>query len=107
MSLSAKQIRELGICWNSVIRKLFNYNKWESVKGVLHGLGRLNISHLIMLQKVKFYKHLFLSANSMLYNVFNFAMVHNYSGDDMLRTVFMPQCLAVHLVYQLFEDYVG
>jgi len=25
----------------------------------------------------------------------------------MLRTVFMPQCLAVHLVYQLFEDYVG
>jgi len=49
MSLSAKQIRELGICWNSVIRKLFNYNKWKSVKGVLHGLGRLNISHLIML----------------------------------------------------------
>jgi len=35
------------------------------------------------------------------------AMVHNYSGDDMLRTVFMPRCLAVHLVYQLFEDYVG
>jgi len=43
----------------------------------------------------------------MLYNVFNFAMVPKYSGDDMLRTVFMPQCLAVDLVYQLFEDYVG
>jgi len=43
----------------------------------------------------------------MLYNVFNFAMVHNYSSDDMLRTVFMPQCLAVDLVYRLFEDYVG
>ena len=49
MSLSAKQISELGVCWNSVIRKLFNYNKWESVKGVLHGLGYLNVSHLIML----------------------------------------------------------
>ena len=60
-----------------------------------------------MLRKVKFYKYLFLSANCMLYNVFNFAMVHNYCGDDMLRTVFMPQCLAVDLVYQLFEDYVG
>jgi len=71
MSLSAKQIRELGICWNSVIDKLFKYIKWESVNGVLHGLGRLNISHLIMLQKVTFNKHLFLSANSMLYNVFN------------------------------------
>jgi len=43
----------------------------------------------------------------MLYNVFNFAMVHNYCGDDMLRTVFMPQYLAVDLVYRLFEDYVG
>ena len=107
MSLSAKQISELGVCWNSVIRKLFNYNKWESVKGVLHGLGRLNISHLIMLRKVKFYKHLFLSANSVLHNVFNFVLVHNYSGDDMLRTVFMPLCLAVDLVYHLFDDYVG
>ena len=60
-----------------------------------------------LLQKVKFYKHLFLSANSMLYNVFNFAMVHNYFSDDKLRTVFMPQCLAVDLIYHLFEDYVG
>ena len=51
VSLSAKQISELGVCWNSVICKLFNYNKWESVKGVLHGLGRLNISDLIMLRK--------------------------------------------------------
>ena len=45
--------------------------------------NRLNISHLIMLRKVKFYKHLFLSANSVLHNVFNFVLVHNYSGDDM------------------------
>jgi len=96
-----------SICWNSVICKLFNYNKWEFVKGVLHGLGRLNISHLIMLREVKFYKHLFLSANSMLYNVFNFATVHNYSGDDMLQTVFIPQCLALDLVCHLFDDYVG
>ena len=51
--------------YNSVIRKLFNYKNWESVKGILHGLGRLNISHLIILRKVKFYKH-FLSADSCL-----------------------------------------
>ena len=59
------------------------------------GLGRRNVSHLIRLHKVTFYNHLFLS-NSMSYNVFNFALVlHNYSGDDMLRTVFMPQYLLV------------
>ena len=66
MSLSAKQISELGVCWNSVILYLYNYNKWESVKGVLHGLGRLNVSHMIMIRKVKFYKHLFLAAKAAL-----------------------------------------
>jgi len=108
MSLSAKQISELGICWNSVICKLFNYqyNKWESVKGVLHGLGHLNIAHLIMLGKVKFYNHLSLSADSLLYNAFNFALLHNCSDDDMLQTVFVPQYLAADFVHRLFEDYV-
>jgi len=53
MSLSIKQINELGVCWNSVIRRLFNYHKWESVNGALHGLGRLNIPHLMVLRKVK------------------------------------------------------
>jgi len=37
----------------------------------------------------------------------NFSVVNNYFGDDMLLTVFMPQYLAVDLVYQLFDDYVG
>jgi len=48
-----------------------------------------------MLRKVKFYKHLVLSANNVLHNVFNFALVHNYSGDDMLQTVFVPLCEVV------------
>ena len=46
-------------------------------KVVLHGLGRLNISHLIMLRKVQCHKRLFLSTNSVLFNTFNFALVHN------------------------------
>jgi len=76
-------------------------------KGVLHGLGLLNISHLIVLQKVKFYKHLCLSSNSILYNLFYFTLRHNYTRDNMLKTVFMPQCSAVDLVYHLFDVYVG
>ena len=50
---------------------------------------------------------MFLLANSMLHNVFNFTLVHNYSGDGMLRTVFKPQYLADDFVCRLFEDYVG
>jgi len=34
--------------------------------------------------------YLFLSANSVLWNVFHFTLLHNYYGDAMLRTVFMP-----------------
>jgi len=53
LSLTTKQIDELNVCWNSVIRKVFGYHKWESVSAL--GLGRLNVKHLIMLRKVKFY----------------------------------------------------
>ena len=30
-----------------------------------------------------------------------------YTSDNMLRTVFMPQCPAVNLVYHLSDVYVG
>jgi len=56
-----------------------------------------------MLRKVKFYKHLFLSANSVLHYV-QFCIGIDY-GDGMLRTVFMPLYLAVDL--HLVDDYVG
>ena len=29
---------ELNVCWNSVVRKVFGYHKWESVSAVLLGL---------------------------------------------------------------------
>jgi len=77
------------------------------VKGVLHGLGHLNISQLIMLQKVRFYKHMFLSANSytsVMCNMFSFTLLHNYTSDNVLHTVFIPQCLAFDVVYCLFNN---
>jgi len=42
-----------------------------------------------------------------LCNVFHFTLIHNYYGDAMLRTVFMPLYLAVELVFQSFADHVG
>ena len=49
LSLKSKEIDELNVCWNNVIRRLFNYNQWESVKVVLAALDRLNLSHLNMI----------------------------------------------------------
>jgi len=31
LHLSAKQTTELNVCWNMVFRRIFSYNKWESV----------------------------------------------------------------------------
>ena len=37
-----------------------------STKAVLMGLRRLNIKHLVMLKKIKIYRHLFLAYDSFL-----------------------------------------
>jgi len=48
LCLTTKQITELNVCWNNVVKRLFRFNKWASVSAMLLGLGRLNINHLIM-----------------------------------------------------------
>jgi len=58
LSLKSKQLDELNVCWNNVIRRIFNYNKWESVKSVLFHINRLNITHLIMMRNINFYRRL-------------------------------------------------
>jgi len=35
LKLHSKQISELNACWNNVIRIIFGYQRWESVKGVI------------------------------------------------------------------------
>ena len=32
LSLKSKQIDELNVCWNNVIRRLFNYNQWSQLR---------------------------------------------------------------------------
>jgi len=46
---------ELNARWNSVFRKIFGYRRYESVKDVIYGLGRVNLKHLLLLSTVKFY----------------------------------------------------
>ena len=107
LTLSRKQTDELNVCWNSVIRRLFGYNRWESVKAVLMGLGRLNIKHLIMLRKTKFYRHLFLAYDSFLRDVFYVFLLHNSDNDPVLKSVFCTASAAVKYVWTSFEMYVN
>lgn len=46
ISLRNDQIHDLNVAWNSVYRKLFNYHKWESVKPIMIGLGKLDFKHI-------------------------------------------------------------
>jgi len=57
------------------------------VKAVLTGLGRLDTKHLIMLRKVKFYRHLFSVCNSFLSDEFSAFLLHNCDNDSMRKTV--------------------
>jgi len=57
--LKVRQISELNVCWNMVIPKIFGYHKWKSVRRVIDGLGRVDVTHLIQLLKIVFYRQIF------------------------------------------------
>jgi hypothetical protein len=54
---SVKQVDELNACWNSVFRRIFGFQKYESVKSFICGLGRFDLRHIIRIRRAKFYFH--------------------------------------------------
>ena len=54
LNLSKSVIVDLNSWWNSIFRKIFNYNKWESVRDLIFMLGRLDLHHIINLKSLKF-----------------------------------------------------
>lgn len=100
-TLSCMDTGEAGaiVCWNSVIRRLFRYNTWESVKAVLMALGRLNINNLIMLRKIKVYRHLSLACDSFLRDVFYIFLLSNSDHDRMPKTVFWTVSVAIKYIW--------
>jgi len=73
------------------------------VKSVLLGLGHLNITHLIMLRKINFYRHAFLSENNVLRTIFMSFLKNDC--DVMLKSVFMFKTAAVDMVHVSSELY--
>ena len=50
--------------------KIFHYNRWESVKCCINGLGRIDLTHILAFQALKFWRNLSHSTNRTLYNTF-------------------------------------
>jgi len=43
VSYNQGQVHDLNVCWNTVYRIVFNFNRWESVKSFIDGLGKLSV----------------------------------------------------------------
>ena len=54
LSLTCKQSSELNVFWNGVIRRIFGYHKWESVRALICELRRLNVAYELLVCKLNF-----------------------------------------------------
>ena len=110
-SLTTDQYRTLNCCWNTVYRKIFSFNKWESVKLFIYGLGRLDFHHIVWLMRANFYKRIGLiaSSNCMLKLMFN---IYCNSGDNRhsdysLSLAQLPHGLLKKFLYHDFQSRAG
>ena len=76
LNLCDKQLREVNVCWNGVYRKIFKFHQWESVKSLIHGIGRSHIIHILAFRKLQYFCRLEHSVNVrllcvMFYSVLN------------------------------------
>ena len=107
MTLSAKQINELNVCWNTVYRLVFKFHRWESVKCFIHGLGRLDYHHILKSIYVKFYHHLLRVSNNSLYNLLWVYFADACLTDCNLKCLFLQRNAAISACFSAFSDIVN
>ena len=39
-------VHDLNVSWNTIYRTVFNFNRWESVKSFIIGLGKLSLRYI-------------------------------------------------------------
>jgi hypothetical protein len=62
-----------------MFRKIFGFHKHESVRSLIHGLGRLDFKNLILLWSLRFYKQCFTCSNDIIVNSIDlFSMTTEY-----------------------------
>ena len=69
MNLTNEQLHEINAGWNSVYRRVFGFNRWESVKAFIAGIGRLDFISLRTFLCLKFYKFGLVSTNEIFRNI--------------------------------------
>ena len=82
-------MHDLNVCWNVVYRTVFNFNRWESVKGFINGLGKLSLEYILKVQKAKFYFHQLQGASSSVSDLFWFYNNDCYLTGDCLFAIYI------------------
>jgi len=54
LDLPQYKVRDLGTCWNDSFRKIFHFNRWESVSEIQHYCGELSFVDMYNKHKAKF-----------------------------------------------------
>jgi len=54
LELNCSAIRDLAVAWNNAFRRIFHYNRWESVKQLQYFCGCLDFKHLYDLARYRF-----------------------------------------------------
>ena len=54
LELRNSAVNDLGVCWNDAFRKIFHYNRWESVKQLQFFSGCMDLRHMYDLARCKF-----------------------------------------------------
>jgi hypothetical protein len=87
LNLSRDQIAILNSWWNTVYRKLFGYNRWESVRMCICMLQRLDLVHLLVIRRIMFFKRI-LQSNLSSYNI----MVLHEHGSLCREIIDLQRC---------------
>lgn len=77
LDLRQEQLNELNCGWNSMYRRIFGFQKWESVRIFIAGLGRLDFKCLRAYACLKFVKFGFASTNEIFRNLVKRFVVSN------------------------------
>jgi hypothetical protein len=71
MNIPQKIILSFNVCWNMLYRRVFNFNKWESVSLFIAGLGRLNFTHMFQWLQFKMLKKFIISSTDTVKHLMN------------------------------------
>src|SRR5271155_6281341 len=79
VNMKLSTLKDVNSWWNSVYRRIFGYNRWESVKHLICQLGRLDIIHIVNMRRLLFVKCMRDCGN----NVINSLMYYYYAGPEL------------------------